>query len=102
MSNAKQLYALSSKCIQILNRNFFYPKWLILILSISVISEALATWQLHKQTPQLTDMLNQDCSFIASLTNITSIRKLLKPILTERIVATKSHDDVAWVYLLEN
>ena len=95
MSCVKQLCVLSSRHIERIYNNFFHTKWFIFLLSTAVLSEALAAWQMHKQIPQLVNMQNHDCSFIASLTNITSIRELLKPILIERIVSTKAHDDVA-------
>lgn len=68
---------------------------IILLLLFTSFTEALAQWRLNQRQHSLTTLNGNELRRLANLTDVRSIRTLLKPILVERQVGTPQHDAVA-------
>jgi len=78
---------------QLVLRKYFVS---VLLLSLTLtMTQSIAQWRINQRSHVPTWLSDSDVQQIAGLTDIRSIRAILKPILVERQVGTPQHDQVA-------
>jgi glutaminyl-peptide cyclotransferase len=65
------------------------------LVSVSYVTEALAQWRVNQRSHRLAAINDNDLRRLGSLSNITAVKQLLRPLLIPRIVESPGHKQAA-------